>query len=362
MMAATINSIIPSSATASSPMASSPMASSAMASSTMASPPMASSAMASSAMASPPTASFTIASSTMASPLLIQSGEVTLPLLAEHSLVVQAGATATIIATALPSQQFHIIVEEGARATMCVVHPNVKSPPRTSNQGMAHFEIHTAHTGINTGVINSICKNYADIKKDALLQRVDVLLGDGHLNLQTKLLEPGAEMIAVQAFVGSADIQSDVYHLASHTKSLMLAKGVLQKSTGKYRGTIKIEKQASGCRAHQRSDMLLLDEASKGDAEPILDVHNDDVICSHGATLGQIDELHLFYLKSRGLPEAAARQMIIAGFLQPILEFIPRESLREEIAREIQHHLQLDGWNVSINTKYNPGYENKNHM
>jgi hypothetical protein len=238
--------------------------------------------------------------------LTLNSGENVIEGCAELSINVPAGINATAILECNGENKIDVMVESGAKLIMYNLHKN------------------------------SVCKSVGHVKKDAKLVLVDVVLEQSDLDVSTILEESGGESIAMQAFLGTATIKSDVIHQAGSTTSKMLAKGLLHDAIGKYTGTITIGAGAAGCVAHQRSDMLLLDEKSKSDAEPILDVNNDDVICSHGATLGQIDESQIFYLTSRGLSENVAKQMIMEGFLGPIFEHIPNEILKAELIEHIR--------------------------
>jgi Fe-S cluster assembly protein SufD len=244
-------------------------------------------------------------------PLTIIGGETILAPNNDYDIIIQAGAKATILATATSEQKINVVVQEGSEVIFYTLHNN------------------------------STCFTQGVVMKDAKLEWVDILM-NSNLTLQTNLVEPGAQMVAMQGFIGLTDIKSDVVHKSSHTSSIMKAKGILQDSIGKYKGTIRIEPKSAGCNAHQRSDILLLDEKSKGDAEPVLDVNNDDVSCSHGATLGQIDNEQLFYLTSRGLDENSAKQMIIEGFLTPIVSKIPNEKIKEEIIIIIKNEFKVD--------------------
>jgi len=106
-----------------------------------------------------------------------------------------------------------------------------------------------------------------------------------------------------------------------------------------HRGTIRVEKNAINCQGHQRSDMLLVGEEARCNAIPILEVENDDVSCSHGTTMGQVDEEQLYYLLSRGLDEHIARKLLVLGFIEPILQKISNEKVREEIMNSLQERL-----------------------
>jgi Fe-S cluster assembly protein SufD len=109
-------------------------------------------------------------------------------------------------------------------------------------------------------------------------------------------------------------------HASPKTSSYMLTRSVLtEHSTGVYRGTIRILPGARGCDAMQKADTLLLGDNSRMDAIPVLEISNDDVRCSHGVAIGQVDEEQLFYLQSRGIPRDDAIRMIVRGFFDQML-------------------------------------------
>ena len=87
---------------------------------------------------------------------------------------------------------------------------------------------------------------------------------------------------------------------------------------------------------YQTSRNLILDSRAHADAIPGLEIKTDDVRCSHGATISQIDDEIVFYLKSRGLDELSAREMIVNGFFEEILDKVQNEDLRDEIRTAIQ--------------------------
>ena len=84
------------------------------------------------------------------------------------------------------------------------------------------------------------------------------------------------------------------------------------------------------------SRALLLSRDAEADAKPELEIFADDVVCSHGATVGELDETHLFYLKSRGIPEAEARSLLIRAFLLDGLEQIDDEDMAGWLAEAVQ--------------------------
>ena len=108
-------------------------------------------------------------------------------------------------------------------------------------------------------------------------------------------------------------------HVAGRESTVsLIARGVVEENAkGLFLGELKIMKNAVHCQAHQKSEILLLSQQSIGEAVPILEVENNDVICSHSATVSQIDEEMLFYLQSRGIELETAKKMITKGFLRP---------------------------------------------
>ncbi len=108
--------------------------------------------------------------------------------------------------------------------------------------------------------------------------------------------------------------------------------GILKgSSTSVYRGLIRIEKQGQQTNSYLSNHILKIGERSLGNSIPALQIEANDVKASHGATVGQVSEEHLFYLMSRGLSRGDAESMITQGFLEPIICKIKLEELREKI-------------------------------
>ncbi|MDP3698976.1 MAG: Fe-S cluster assembly protein SufD [Nanoarchaeota archaeon] len=243
-------------------------------------------------------------------------------------VVAEEGAEATIIEKNISEQDTHY----QSRILQIYVEPRAK---------ISYSTLHGNHANTHS----FICKR-AEVLQDAKIECFDFILGEGitQVQLRSHLKEAGAEAQQYQAIVGTeaqqCDINSDAFHEHSNTTSVMLAKGILsEKSRAMHRGTIRVEKNAANCHGHQRSDMLLIGEEARCNAIPVLEVENDDVSCSHGTTMGQIDEEQLYYLVSRGLDEDLAKQMLVTAFFEPILRKISNEKTREEILNTIQEKL-----------------------
>ncbi|HMA49415.1 MAG TPA: SufD family Fe-S cluster assembly protein, partial [Magnetospirillaceae bacterium] len=104
---------------------------------------------------------------------------------------------------------------------------------------------------------------------------------------------------------------------------------------GVFQGTVYVERAAQKTNAHQLSRALMLSDRAAMDNKPELEIYADDVKCGHGATIGDIDETALFYLKSRGIDEVTARRLLIEAFLGEVAETIEAEALRERLQKQL---------------------------
>ena len=137
------------------------------------------------------------------------------------------------------------------------------------------------------------------------------------------------------------DINNETEHAASKTVSDMLTRVVLNgKAKTVYRGLVKINPKAVNCEGYQKDDTILLSDDARADVVPNLEIANNDVKCSHGATISQVDEDKLFYMMSRGLDEKAAKKAIIEGFFDPVMIKINDETLKEEILSSISQRVE----------------------
>ena len=145
------------------------------------------------------------------------------------------------------------------------------------------------------------------------------------------------------AAVGDGDFLHDdtvfIIHEGVACESRQVMKKVLRNgATGVFRGKILVRPGAQRTDGYQLSQALLLDERSQFLAKPELEIYADDVKCSHGSTAGALDETALFYLRSRGVPERDAKDLLTLSFLREALEEIADESLAEDLNR------RLEGW------------------
>jgi Fe-S cluster assembly protein SufD len=135
------------------------------------------------------------------------------------------------------------------------------------------------------------------------------------------------------------DLTSQVIHDALRPETRQLVRGVARKGgRGVFQGKFKVERTAQKTDAQMQHNALLFEDGAEVFAKPELEIYADDVQCSHGNTAGQLDEQAVFYLRSRGLPEAEARAMITRAFLIAAIPEWVEEALRSEI------EARIDAW------------------
>jgi Fe-S cluster assembly protein SufB len=150
--------------------------------------------------------------------------------------------------------------------------------------------------------------------------------------------------ILSMAFAGPGqhqDTGGKLIHAAPNTTSHLISKSI-SKGSGRasYRGLLKISKGAHGAKSNVVCDALVLDENSRSDTYPYIEVDEDDISIGHEASVSKIGEEQLFYLMSRGLSEDEASAMIVSGFIEPMVKELPME-YAVEMNRLIQ--LQMEG-------------------
>lgn len=163
-------------------------------------------------------------------------------------------------------------------------------------------------------------------------------------DIAIKLNGPGSNVQAFGAFLPTQsqhiDTHVSVDHAAAHTNSSAVFRGIAGKaSRGVFNGKVIVRPDAQKIAAEQRSDNLLLAADAEIDTKPELEIYADDVKCSHGATVGELDEQHLFYLQSRGIDAAAARALLTYAFAQAIVEHIGDAALRDALGARIAARL-----------------------
>lgn len=162
--------------------------------------------------------------------------------------------------------------------------------------------------------------------------------------LDIDLVEIGASAVINGAYLTDGDQHLDLdtqqNHLAPHTKSELIFKGaLLGKSRTVWQGMVYVAPEGQKTDGYQTNNNLILSNLARADSIPGLEILADDVRCSHGATVGKIDEDQVFYLLSRGIPKQEAEKLLIEGYFNPAFSNIKSETLRERISEWVQQKL-----------------------
>jgi Fe-S cluster assembly protein SufD len=186
----------------------------------------------------------------------------------------------------------------------------------------------------------------AELKKDSTLRLFNVTLGGkfSKTRVEASLAGEGANAELKALYFASGEQFFDFHTLQDHrvgnTRSDLLFKGALQDvARTVYAGLIRIEKHAARSDAYQANRNLVLSDKAKATSIPMLEIDNNDVRCTHGATVGPVDPEHMFYLRSRGIPAPTARRMLIQGFFGDVLERIPFEHARKLVESELESRI-----------------------
>ena len=198
----------------------------------------------------------------------------------------------------------------------------------------------------STNVYNLVTQR-ALVYGDATMEWVDANIGSKVTMKYPScyLLEPGAHgEILSMAFAKDGQVIDNggkVIHIAPNTTSKIVSKSV-SKGTGRasYRGLVRVQRGARQVRSNVVCDALLLDEHSRSDTYPYMEIEEADVTIGHEASVSKVGEEQLFYLRSRGLSEEEATTMVVAGFIEPLVRELPME-YAVELNRLVQ--LEMEG-------------------
>jgi Fe-S cluster assembly protein SufD len=185
--------------------------------------------------------------------------------------------------------------------------------------------------------------HHARVERDAELDWVTGGFGSakGKVRIQNDLAGPGATSRVTGAYFadGKQHLDYDTFqeHMAPSTTSDFAFKGALRDNARTvWRGMIRVEEGAQKTNAYQENRNLLLSKTAHADSIPGLEILANDVRCTHGATLGQVDRDQLFYLMTRGLTRSEAERLIVRGFFQDVLDRVELEAVREALAEALE--------------------------
>ena len=242
-----------------------------------------------------------------------------------------------------------VVLERGARATFVeefrsgipgylnvVVELAVADEARLEYVTIQHHHSETRQFGTHR----------ATVGRDAELDWVAAALGvtRAKSRMESLLAGPGANVKVTGAYylTGREHVDYDTTqeHAAPNTTSDLAFKGVLaDRSRAVWRGVIRVDKGAQKTDAYQENRNLLLSTDAQATPIPGLEIEANDVRCTHGATVGQVDSAQLFYLMARGLDRVSAQRMIVRGFFEDVLDRIGSTQARERLASALESRI-----------------------
>jgi len=211
-----------------------------------------------------------------------------------------------------------------------------------ANANVTHYKIQNEGSAA-LQISNTIARQ----GRDSIFTSYVVDLGGAMVrnNLSTDLLDSGTETNYYGVYLGNGsqhiDNQTFIDHAVPHCDSNELYKGILtDKARGVFNGKVMVRQDAQKTNAFQQNSSLVLSPTAIMDAKPQLEIYADDVKCSHGATIGQLDEGSVFYLKSRGIPEAAAKGLLQKAFVGEVVMNVKIPQVRDAVLEMIEAKLR----------------------
>jgi Fe-S cluster assembly protein SufD len=265
------------------------------------------------------------------------------PLYVRIANAVEGGALFwRLLIVAEPQSRFTLIEEYGSAAEGLAGYSNaaveivVKDGAKVEYVSIQNYSRATWHFG----------SHHARVERDAELDWVTGGFGSakGKVRIQNDLAGPGATSRVTGAYFadGTQHLDYDTFqeHMAPSTTSDFAFKGALRDNARTvWRGMIRVEEGAQKTNAYQENRNLLLSKTAHADSIPGLEIMANDVRCTHGATLGQVDREQLFYLMTRGLSRSEAERLIVRGFFQDVLDRVELEPVRDALSAALESRI-----------------------
>lgn len=190
----------------------------------------------------------------------------------------------------------------------------------------------------------------AALKRDSTLKTVNVTKGSttARFDYRAQLIGPNAEAVLNGVWMLDEKNESHTHvlvdHQAPNCRSMQLFKGALSDfSRSSFEGKILVRQAAQKTEAFQLNNNLLLSDRATADSKPNLEIFADDVKASHGTTVGQLDPNHIFYMRTRGFNDATAKNLLVRGFCQEVIDLIEIPSLNTQLGKVAQGYLHTTG-------------------
>ncbi|MFT3898134.1 MAG: Fe-S cluster assembly protein SufD [Thermomonas sp.] len=240
---------------------------------------------------------------------------------ARHFIELRRGASASVV-------EHHFAQDAHANLGNALMHVHL-----ATGSALRHARLQDEALGATL-----FARTDAVLARDAGYRRIDLELGAAlsRHELNVRLEGEGARLRADGVLFADGrrhvDTRLGIEHIARDTTSSLAWRGLgAGRSRAVFHGGIVIRAGADGSEAALSNKNLLLSENAEVDTQPVLEIHADEVKAAHGATVGQLDPVALFYLRSRGIPEADARRLLTAAFCREIVAGVDDETLRAQL-------------------------------
>ena len=248
-----------------------------------------------------------------------------------------------------------VIVEEGAAVTLVENYASKENEAQRFSNSAVELILKPG-SSLQYFHLQDFARNVWHFSSQTALLENDSTLTwlNGTLGSQTtkafldcKFLGTGTNANLLGFFFGDGKQHFDQHtfqnHIVGHSTSDLLYKGALKDTAySAFRGLIRVNPNAQRSDAYQANRNILLSGHAHADSIPELEIEANDVRCTHGATVGPIDPEQIFYLMARGVPKIEAEKVIVEGFFDPLMQKIPLESIRNELAQAIKTKIGME--------------------
>lgn len=282
-------------------------------------------------------------------------------LLASHFALMDNGFYVHVPESADAPEPIHLIMESGEPGSVVAPHVLVVAEAHSrarvfihylgNNHGERNLQLGVIQSHVASGAdvtvtkiehvgpsTNILTHEAAELSAGANYLSIAVHFGGKHLRHEAvlNLSQPDAHGELLGMHLASDGQRYDIYthqaHQAPRCASNLLFKGAIQDSAqASYQGLITVARDAQRTDAYQSSRTLLLSPDARANSSPQLEIEADDVRCSHGSSVSNVDERQMFYLQQRGLDEEQARRLIVSGFMAEVADRIPLGTARDYV-------------------------------
>ena len=258
---------------------------------------------------------------------------------AAERLVVERGAEVRLV-LCNPDDAPMFMLREGAGYTVMPDRENLDIDVAEGGRLMLY-----RLQGVNTPQ-SHLTELAVTMRRDATLDMCTVTLGGGHVrnNVVVRMQGEGCDLTANGLYLVDREQECDNYifveHAKPHCQSRELYKGIVDDSArARFNGHVLVQDGAVKTEAYMTNRNILLTDKAHVDTRPFLEIYNDDVKCSHGSTIGQLDEQAKFYLQTRGISERTAVTMLSYAFCDEVIRGIGIETLRDAVGDMVKKRL-----------------------